>query len=516
MRTNGKRDVRASGEATEGVSRRQLLQSAGGALAAAVFPAGFAATISPVHSLLAQDEGGPKAAQPPSAVMTTLSTYMSDAGGRALPEEAGEKAKQHILDTFAAMISGSELTPGKSAIKFARAYAGEKIATIVATDMQGGPMEAALINGTLAHSDETDDSHGPSHSHPGCAVVPAALAAGEQFGIDGARFLRAVTLGYDVGPRVTMVLGGEHYETESHHSTHSFATVFGSAAAAGCAAKFDAHQMRLLLGYAAQECAGLTAWRRDTEHVQKAFVFAGMPARVGVTAALVVQSGWTGVEDIFSGKDNFFQAFGPEANPAGLVDGLGERYEITRTDIKKWTVGSPIQAVLDAMVILQQRHPFTANQVQQVTAKLAPLEAVTVNNREMPDICLQHMVAVMLLDKTASFRSAHDKERMQDPAILRERAKVQLVPDAELEKFLPTRAATVEITLTDGTKLSERVEAVRGTAKNPMNHDEVVAKARDLVGPVLGSATCEKLIEKIFAIETVKDVRELRAVLRRG
>ena len=55
----------------------------------------------------------------------------------------------------------------------------------------------------------------------------------------------------------------------------------------------------------------------------------------------------------------------------------------------------------------------------------------------MPDICLQHMVAVMLIDKTASFNAAHDKPRMQDPAVLRERAKVQLDPDEELEKLHP-------------------------------------------------------------------------------
>ena len=117
----------------------------------------------------------------------------------------------------------------------------------------------------------------------------------------------------------------------------------------------------------------------------------------------------------------------------------------------------------------------------------------------MPDICLQHMVAVMLLDKTASFQAAHDVARMKDPEVLKQRAKVQLIGDAELEKAMPRREAIVEVTLTDGTKLTEHVEAVRGTAANPMTRDEVVAKARDLMAPVLGAATAASLIEKIFA-----------------
>jgi 2-methylcitrate dehydratase PrpD len=273
--------------------------------------------------------------------------------------------------------------------------------------------------------------------------------------------------------------------------------------------------MRLLLGYAAQQCSGLTAWRRDSEHMQKAFVFGGMTARSGLTSALVVHAGWTGVEDILTGTDNFFEAFNQRADSAGLVDKLGERYEVSRTDIKKWTVGSPIQAVLDAMVILLERHHYDAGQVKQVTVRLAPPEATTVNNREMPDICAQHMTAVMLLDKTVTFRSAHDQARMKDPATLRERAKVQLIPDEALSRFLPTRAAKVEITLIDGTHLSEEVDAVRGTAKNPMSHDEVIAKVRDLVTPVQGEAKCSDLIEKILKIENVKDIREIRPVLQR-
>src|SRR6185437_2207549 len=302
--------------------RRGALKTAGGFLAAAAFSASgvAAATAAPV-----------------SQVMTRLSTYMSEAGARPLPDVIVEKTKHHILDTFAAMISGADLPPAQIALRFARAHTGEKVATVAASDVVCGAIEAALANGMLAHSDETDDSHAASHSHPGCAVVPAALAAGEQFGIDGTRFLRAVALGYDVGPRVTLTLGGLPYQMETHHSAHSIAEDFGAAAAAGCTAGLNAHQMRWLLDYAAQQAAGIAAWERDTEHVEKSLVFAGWPARNGVTAALLIQLGGSGVEDILSGPDNFLLAFAPKADPAKLIEQLGERYEVTRTSIKKWT-----------------------------------------------------------------------------------------------------------------------------------------------------------------------------------
>ena len=121
-------------------------------------------------------------------------------------------------------------------------------------------------------------------------------------------------------------------------------------------------------------------------------------------------------------------------DPDMLIDKLGERYEIMRTDVKKWTVGAPIQAPLDALVNLIKKNHFTADQVQKIAVRVATDEATIVDNREIPDISLQHLMAVMLVDKTVSFKTAHDVARMKDPAVLKQRAKVQLVRDDELGK----------------------------------------------------------------------------------
>src|SRR6266853_1592941 len=176
------------------ITRRGILQAAGAAIAVTALP-----------------DRASAAELTASPLMTTLSNYMAEAARRPLPPAVVEKTKHIILDTIAAMVSGSELPPGKFAIQFARAYKGDRISTVVASNVMCGPIEAAMCNGMLAHSDETDDTHPPSQSHPGASVVPAALAVGEQFGNDGTRFLRAVALGYDIGPRVTITLGKLQY-----------------------------------------------------------------------------------------------------------------------------------------------------------------------------------------------------------------------------------------------------------------------------------------------------------------
>src|SRR5439155_12291936 len=154
--------------------------------------------------------------------------------------------------------------------------------------------------------------------------------------------------------------------------------------------------------------------------------------------------------------------------------------------------------------------------VKQIQVRVATNEAAIVNNREISDICMQHLVAVMLIDKTLTFRSAHDQPRMKDPAVLRLRAKVQLIPDEELERRMPQREGTVDIIMEDGKKISEHVAAVRGTFNNPMTHEEVIAKARDLMNPVLGAGQTTKLIDAILASENLKNIHELRPLLQRG
>src|ERR1700676_1327776 len=326
-------------------------------------------------------------AQADGPVMKALSAYMSAAGTRALPAEVTEHAKHHLLDTLASMISESELAPGQAAQRYIRAYSGRGASTSAGTTLTASPADAALANGLMAQADETDDSHNASRSHSGCAVVPAALAVGEELGIDGARFLRSVTLGYDVGTRVVMAMSGAAFSYESSLATHSIAGTFGASAAASCVAGLDARQMRWALDYSAQQSSGIVAWRRDTDHIEKAFVFGGMTARNGVTSALFVKSGWNGVDDIFSGADNFFAAYAPKAQPDRLAEKLGERYEIAQTDIKKWTVGSPIQGPLDGIEAIRSKKPFEASQVKRLTVRLAPSVAKVVDNRDIPDIC---------------------------------------------------------------------------------------------------------------------------------
>ena len=451
------------------------------------------------------------ASQPLSEEIVALGGYIAAAGARPLPEEVARKTRLHLIDTLGAIVSGTQLAAGRHGARFAAAQGGVEEALAVGARALLPTSQAAFANAMAAHGDETDDSHLAGRCHPGCAIVPAALAVAERENADGAALLRAIALGYDVCVRVNLALGFSP-PAKAKHSTHSIGPAFGAAAASAALLRLDARQARHMLSYSAQQASGIPFWNRDNDHVEKAFDFAAMPARNGTLAALMVASGFTGVEDPLSGPHNLFAAFAEKPDRAALVEGLGTRFEIMRASVKKWCVGSPIQAVLDAVMAITGGVKQDPAAIEAITLIMPDDRVHIVDDRAMPDVCVQHLVAVALLDGALGFAAAHDIPRMQDPAVRALRAKMTLVPSPELTVAVPARQAIVAIRFAGGEERRHHAVAVRGTPDNPMTEAEVEAKTLDLVAPLLG----ERAPQLLAALGDMAglSVRALRPLLR--
>jgi 2-methylcitrate dehydratase PrpD len=482
------------------ISRRHILQSAGGVFAAASLPA-----------------ARPSSAQESRAAASDLTgrvaRYMASAPERALPADVVRETKHRILDTIAAMVSGARLKPGEAAIRFARAQVGVPEASILTTTIRTSAVNAALVNGMFGHADETDDFEPVTKAHPGCAVVPAALAMGERTKGSGQDVIRATALGYDLCCRWLMALGPNHVRA-THRSAEGVSATMGAAAAAASMARLDERGMRYALSYAIQQVSGVWSWERDVEHIEKAFDFAGMGARNGVTAALMVQLGCTGVEDVLEGEHNAIEAHSREPRPEEMARDLGTRYFVTETAIKTFSVGYPIQAALDAFLSLRREQSLTPASVDRIVATLPEDGARIVNDRSMPDVNLQYLIAVALVDGTVSFDASHSYERMKDPQVLDVKRRVELVGDRGLMDPAAPRSARVEVRLRDGRTVNRFTRHAPGTKENPLDTAGVNAKARSLMEPVIGARRTSAVIDRIHALDTVTDVRDLVALLR--
>jgi len=328
--------------------------------------------------------------------------------------------------------------------------------------------------------------------------------------------LKAMALGYDVCCRLTKSLHAYQFRVDGH-SSHTFGPNFGAAAASGALAGVNASQARYLLSYAAQQASGVACWMRDKDHIEKAFDFGGMPARNGVSAAVMVINGFTGVEDVFSGERNFYDAYGVNPLRHALGEALGSRYEIMRTSIKRWTVGSPIQAPLDSLDTLLNEHPSLTAQLDQIKAirvLIAHESLSIVNNREMPEICLQHLLGLMLLEREMNFTLAHDRARMQDPRVLELRSLVHLTGSDELSKLMPTRQGIVEIEFLTGESIRAYTKDVKGTPDNAMTRHELERKCIELMSPILGQARSKSVCDEVWRLESLKKASSLAQLLQ--
>jgi 2-methylcitrate dehydratase PrpD len=478
-----------------------MIGHSAGVLAAAAVP------------LQAQSTPVPREQAAPAADLTgRVARYMAAARQQVLSADVVREAKHRILDTIAAMISGARLKPGEMAIRFARAQGGTAEASIVTTNIRTSVINAALVNAMFAHADETDDFEPVTKAHPGCSAVPAALAVGERENASGQELIRAVVLGYDLGCRWLQALGPNHVRA-THRSAEGVSATMGAAAAAASMARLDEKGMRYALSYAVQQVSGVWSWERDLEHVEKAFDFAGMGARNGVTAAVMAQAGFSGVPDVLEGEHNGLEAHSSQPRPEEMAAGLGRRFYVTETAIKTFSVGYPIQSALDALLTLRRDHNLTPATVDRVIVRLPEDGAGIVNDSAMPDVNLQYLIAVALIDGTVSFDASHSFDRMKDQQVLAVKQRVQLVGDRALMDPAAPRSARVEVQLRDGRMVTHFTRFAPGTKENPLDTATVADKARSLMAPVLGAPRCDQVIERVNTLDNLASVRDLVRLL---
>jgi 2-methylcitrate dehydratase PrpD len=154
--------------------------------------------------------------------------------------------------------------------------------------------------------------------------------------------------------------------------------------------------------------------------------------------------------------------------------------------------------------------------VEAIVVRLPEDGARVVNDRSMPDVNCQHIIALALVAGAVSFEDSHSYERMKDPRVLAVKSRVQLVADKSLLDPAAPRSGHVEVKLRDGRSVSHFTRHAPGTKENPLDTAAVNEKARGLMGPVLGAARTEEVIRRVNALEELKDVRDLAALLGAG
>ena len=196
-----------------------------------------------------------------------------------------------------------------------------------------------------------------------------------------------------------------------------------------------------------------------------------------------------------------------------MVADLGSRFYIEETAIKTFPTGYPTQSPLAAFFTLREQYGVTADNLEHLLIRLPEDGARIVDNRSMPDINAQHLMAVAVVDGYIDFENSHSFERMSDPEVLAVKERIEYIADPELAVVEAPRSGFVQITLTDGQQADLFVSHAPGTPENPLDTEAVNEKVRTLVAPILGDDRTETLIDRINNIEDIDNIQELRPLI---
>ncbi|TYB57400.1 MmgE/PrpD family protein [Nonomuraea sp. PA05] len=440
-----------------------------------------------------------------SGATAGLAGFASGLAFADLPPEVVERITWHLLDAVGAGLAGSAKPWNAVVRRYALRETAPGPCTVYGTGATARPEWAALANATAGHGFEIDDYALPALAHPGCVVVPAVLAVGEELGADGREALAAAAAGFETVVRFGLATTPSLTSDRGFHVTGVHG-VFGAAAVACRLRGLDPGTTASAYGLAASQAGGVTEYTRSGGEVKR--LHAGLAAMAGIRSATLAGDGFTGPRTAVEGPRGLLRAFAAHARPAALTDGLGERWELHGLALKRYCVCAGIQAPLQALAELRAELP-DPREIEEVVvgvddATRAHVGAAGADPRDMTEaqFSARHAVAMHLVlgGNGPEHYARLEAAGFDLPEVSALAGRVRLEHDAEAEAAFPARLlARVRVRLRDGREPARLAEAP-GSPGAPMPGEEVEAKFLGLAGGVIGDRAARAVRDAVRAL----------------
>ncbi|SDY46877.1 2-methylcitrate dehydratase PrpD [Geodermatophilus africanus] len=462
-------------------------------------------------------------------VVARLAELAAHTREEGLPEGLREDVARRVLDLLGNSLAASGEVSATAVTAVVREWGGTPQATAIGTGLKVPAASAALVNGTLAHSLDFDDTHLPSVLHPSSPVVPAALAVAEARGATGAALLDAAGVGIEVAVRLGMggydeALGNSEFFERGQHAT-SICGAVGAAVAAATVGGLDAEGIAHAAGIAASMGAGLLEANRTGGTVKR--VHGGWAAHAGVAAADLARHGLTGPPTVVEGRFGFLHAFcGERADVDAVVDRLGEHWELPGIFFKPYPCNHFTHAGIDAALQLRAQgvrpQDVTEIELGAPTAVLRtigapPEEKARPRSGYHAAFSGPYTVAAALTGGggLGVFHEDFTDAAAADPERLALAALVRCVPDARCDEIFPHQfPAVLRVTTRDGTRHEVRVDANRGGPQNPLSSAELAEKFRLNAARVLDADAAQAVATAALDLPAAPGLDQLMAGVR--
>lgn len=425
--------------------------------------------------------------------MTTIQTPNADAAaqfigtaqGRNYSTDVIEAARMALVDTIGVALGAHNEGAGQAA----RRVAGNWGASGNAQILLGGnsaPAVAALVNATLGHCLDYDDTHVGAVAHLGNPTWATALAIGQHIGASDREIMSAFITGFEVGARLGGGLGHTVNE-RGFHSTGLFGC-FAAATTASVLLELDEEGIRNALGAAATQAAGLTA---SFGTMSKPF-HAGKAAMNGILAAELAKEGFEAAQNLMEAEGGFADSYIQDGSKKPALLDFDGSMEITRNTLKPYASCLLTHPVIDAARALADA--VQGKDIAAINVEVNPI-CIQLAGKPQPQTGLEGKFSTAYcaaLGLTGHVVTAQDfaEERVADPEIRSLLDKVTLTPAPDMHMT----AANFSLRLADGTVLDHETKLALGNPGNPMGWDDMKGKFMPLAEPVLGD-NAESLYE---------------------
>ena len=456
-----------------------------------------------------------------TAATERLARFAADTPADAIPAAVAERAKLLVFDLFGNMIRAAhdaESTPSlmRSAERLGLTGGG---ATGIGLTTPLTPLGAALVNGTLAHSLDFDDTHAAGSIHPSAPIVPAAIVAAEMTGAGGAAALAAIIAGYEVQIRLSLALGPEDHYARGFHPTATCG-VFAAAVAAGRLFGLDRLAMGHAFGIALSQAAGSLQFLEDGAWTKRFQV--GYAAMGGLMAACLARDGFVGPAQAIEGRHGFLGAYAPSPDPEKAVAGLGENWETMSVAVKPYPSCRYSHAPLDALLRIRADNAIRADEVTAAevgTSRtglrlIGEPEAAKQNPNSVVDgqFSMPFLGAVAL--RTGGMGWDDYATHLKDPATLELCRRIRTTADARPEAEFPRNMSGIARVTTNRGTFEAFVVVPKGEPENFVTADELRRKFDGLVAPCLEPSRRGRLAEMLLSLESVDGIADLLALTR--
>jgi 2-methylcitrate dehydratase len=451
-------------------------------------------------------------------VSAKMSRWAAGVKFQDLSKDAVYQAKRFLLDSVGCALGGYQQHDVKIALEVLDEIAGRGRATVIGTGKQIDPVSAALANALMIRCMDYNDIYWKQDpSHPS-DIFPAAMACCERQKSDGKELIVGLVLGHEFEMRFCEAAFPGVRERGWHHAT---LTAFVSPIVAGRALRLSWEQIQHAIGISASSHCTLGAVTAGKLTMMKNTVDP-MATQSGVLAALLAEKGYSGPEHVIDGKEGLTHVFKPDWKLDLLTTGLGESWRITQCGMKAFPTEAlthtPISAVLD-IIKSNDLHPDQVEKVQiRSLARAADIlsdpSKYDPRSKETADHSLPYVIAAALVDRQVT-PVQFTMEKIMDPKIREQLAKVEVVADPEIEKVFPAlQRVVVNITTTDGNSFSNQLDFPKGDPRNPLTDQEVEEKFAALAEGVLSDKAQKRLKDAIWSLEKVGSVEKLMALMQ--